>query len=614
MRLAGYPSHSQLDGEGGGYDRLPYYGEVLERHVAFGSGEPGDLIEKRLGKLANPTVHVALNQLRRVVNALIERYGPPAQIVVELARDLPLSAKGKSDLERQQAENQKANEERRKILDEHNVADTYENRLKLRLWEELNPDNPLDRKCPYSGKQINIETLLSSDVDIDHILPFSRTLDDSVANKTVCFLHANRFKENKTPYEAFSSSPDGYDWAWISEHAVNMPSNKSWRFGPDAMERYENEERDFLARQLNETRYIARLAKTYLECIGADVWVTPGRLTADLRWTWGLDSILPGHNVDQSEFRAKNRNDHRNHAIDAIVVGLTDRGLLNKVARNAGRAEEEFTDRLFADLPDPWPDFRETVRKSIEAIVVSHKPDHGVEGALHEDTAYGVVRDPKTGEERLASRKALASLTPAQIKTIGDLRIREDLLKRTKGLSGKDFQSALEAYSQETGVRRVRVHKTEAAYEVIRHGDGHRKAVIPGENFCIDIVETPQGQWRGVGVTRFQANREKLNGGEPAWKRQYPNARHVMRVHKGDLLKLKADGKEAVMQVVRLNPSSNRFYLVEHFEAGDYPKRHENDEDDFRWDLASFSKLKERNARLVHVDPAGGVKDFGPPK
>ena len=173
VRGAGYRDHSSLDFDGEILNRLPYYGQVLQRHVAFGSGEPRDIPEKRYGKLANPTVHVALNQLRRLVNELIDRFGPPAEIVVELARELPLSARGKADLDRIQNENRKANDARREQLKELGQADSYENRLRLRLWEELNPDNPLDRRCPYTGEQVSIARLFSDEVEIEHILPFS---------------------------------------------------------------------------------------------------------------------------------------------------------------------------------------------------------------------------------------------------------------------------------------------------------------------------------------------------------------------------------------------------------------------------------------------------------
>ena len=165
VHAAGFESHSQLDFDGEVFDALPYYGEVLERHVAFGSGDPADIAEKRYGKLANPTVHVALNQIRRLVNDLAKRFGAPKEIVVELARELPLSAKGKRELERLQNDNKEANDERRETLKEKGLSDSYDNRLRLRLWEELNPDHPLDRRCPYTGEQIGWSRLFSDQVE-----------------------------------------------------------------------------------------------------------------------------------------------------------------------------------------------------------------------------------------------------------------------------------------------------------------------------------------------------------------------------------------------------------------------------------------------------------------
>src|SRR5690606_23522717 len=182
VQQSGLGSHSQF-GTGEVFDEaLPYYGYILDRSVTGGTGESDDPDEKRYGKVANPTVHVALNQIRSVVNDLMARFGPPEQIVIELARDLPLSAKGKSDLEKEQKANQDANDRRRKILAEQGMQDSYENRLRLRLYEDL---EALGKRCPFSGTQISLSDLFSDKIEIEHILPFSRTLDDSYANKTL---------------------------------------------------------------------------------------------------------------------------------------------------------------------------------------------------------------------------------------------------------------------------------------------------------------------------------------------------------------------------------------------------------------------------------------------
>jgi len=606
---AGYNSHFDLDSDDEVHDRLPYYGKVMERHVAFGSGEPLDSDEIRYGKIANPTVHVALNQIRHVVNDLIKRFGPPTEIVVELARDLPLSAKQKFDLEKMQRENQEVNETRRKTLGRLGEADSSDNRFRLRLWEELNPTNPLGRRCPYTGEQIGIGRVFSPDVEIDHILPRSRTLDDSPANQTLSMRWANRLKTSQSPFEAFGHSPEGIDWQEIVQRSSTLPHNKSWRFSADAMVRFENEERNFLDRQLVDTQYMSRLAHTYLKRTGADVWVTPGRLTADLRWAWGLNSVLADHNQSEQASPGKNRFDHRHHAIDAVVIALTDRGLLKRVATMAGQAELRFDRRHLSGIAEPWKNFRETVRQSVHEIVVSHKKDHGLQGALHEDTAYGIVKDPISGESRLVSRKPLIKVSRKEVGKIGDLKIRGDIEALINGLSDSEMKTALIQYSSETGVKRVRIHKKEDHYKTIVHGDDYLKAVIPGENYCVDVVKTADGRWHGLGLSVFDANQK--NPGEH-WKVQFPDALHVMRLHKNDQIKLVCDGTEKIMRIIRLVPSDHRVFLAGHCDGGVLQKRHEDADDFFRWDWPTFDALKARRARLVHVTSSGRVFDPGP--
>lgn len=98
VKEAGYQHHSALSHlhqTGECLTKLPYYGEYLQRHVGFGTGDPNDVPEKRFGKIANPTVHIGLNQVRKVVNTLIGHYGLPNEVVVELSRDLKQSREQK---------------------------------------------------------------------------------------------------------------------------------------------------------------------------------------------------------------------------------------------------------------------------------------------------------------------------------------------------------------------------------------------------------------------------------------------------------------------------------------------------------------------------------------
>src|SRR3546814_9855453 len=96
-------------------------------------------------------------------------------------------------------------------------------------------------------------------------------------------------------------------------------------------------------------------------------------MTAMLRRLWGLNSLLPDHNIVENEHSnaPKNRLDHRHHAIEAAVVAVTTRSLLQQIARTAGQAEDKHHDRLFEGLPKQWGSFREDRGERSE----EHKPE-----------------------------------------------------------------------------------------------------------------------------------------------------------------------------------------------------------------------------------------------
>jgi CRISPR-associated endonuclease Csn1 len=280
------------------FHELPYYGEFLQRHVGFADPKATpETPEKYFGKIANPTVHIGLNQVRKVVNALIKRYGHPSEVIVEVARDLKQSKKQRDEENKRQAENQKRNDRIRKDI--ANTLGLSEERVrhadiqKWILWEELSFD-PADRKCPYSGVQISAQMLLSEEIEIEHILPFSRTLDDSLNNKTVSTRQANRIKENKTPWEAFGKENAlGVIYADILLRAQKMPKAKRYRFAEDGLAQWDKEGKGFLPRALNDTRYLSRVAREYVSLICPQgTRVIPGQMTALIRQKLGLDDIL----------------------------------------------------------------------------------------------------------------------------------------------------------------------------------------------------------------------------------------------------------------------------------------------------------------------------------
>jgi CRISPR-associated endonuclease Csn1 len=582
---------------------LPYYGEALQDDV-LGSGDPRHPNESRWGRFPNPTVHIGLGQIRRVVNALIrDLEGPPTQVVVEMTRAFKLSPVQLAKVEKEQADNQRKNDVRRRELAALGNATNARNLIKMRLWEELNASDPLDRRCPFSGEVINIAKLLSDEVEIEHLIPFADSLDDSAANKVVCLRSANRLKGKQTPFEAFGKTPE---WADIAQRAAGLPKNKRWRFAPDARQRYGKQD-GFQARQLNETGWLARAAKRYLASVANpnNIYVLPGKLTAMIRAKWGLDTLLPDHNYSD----AKNRKDHRHHAIDAMVAALTDRSLLHRMSS----AYDEERDKI--EVPPPWSSLRDDLEGKLKAMTVSHKPDHGLQAQLHEDTAYGAVGDSPGDEDgNLVYRKPFAMLNEKEIERIRDRRLRALVEAHViaEKAAGRDLKAALLSLGARrdipglpNGIRHVRLIKTEKPEYLVTLRDQSGKpykAYSAGENAYVEIFETPDGKWNGEAISTFKANQK---GNELRWPAKHPGARLVMRVFKGDLIALEKMGQRTLMVVHRLDAAAGRFKLAAHNEAGNLDERHKDAIDPFRWLMASYGTLKTMKAERVRVDELG---------
>lgn len=595
-------------------DSLPYYGEVLNRHTAFEKDNPKNA-EEQYGRVANPTVHVALNQLQKVINDLIKRWGPPTQIVLELARELPLSDRGLKDLEKRQDNNQKANEERDQWLESQGFVPSYQNRLKLRLYEEALESFDGVAVCVFTGKTISKTEVFTEEIEIEHILPLSKTLDDSITNKVLSRREANRVKKNRSPYEAFGSNPGDYNWESIYNFAAQLPSSKSWRFDPDAMEQWE-ERGDFLARQLNDTRYIARLGKTFVEAlyggqgsIGQErqVWVVPGQLTSDLRYFAGLNDLigLTGGN-------RKDRTDHRHHAVDALVVALTDQAMVKRAADLAKKEDMAEHYEIMKAMAEPLKRYRKSAEDRLSKLVVSHKPDHGFQDAMHNDTAYGLTADKDhKGNVLLVTRKPLESLSkPADLDKIRDEKLRHEFSEATMGLTGKDFTEALlqagkDMFPPVYSVRIIEPMK-ESSFVTIKHGDGDKKAYKGDSNYCYDIWMGDKGKWTGEVVTTFQAY--QMAQTNPKWWRKPEGLNGqplILRIRKGDMLEI--DGPMGRRQVVVYKFTAGAINMAEHFEANASQRVRAKDLPAIQMAPGSLQKA---NAVRIGVSPSGRIKRY----
>lgn len=611
--------HSDLRPDGdAGLERLPRYYELptLQRMTGTGTGNTEDPPEVRFGKISNPTVHIALGQFRRVMNALIERHGKPAQVVIEATRHMAKSARELNEIDIEIRKNTRRNDAWRAELEEAGLiepgARIGDRLLRMRLWEELGK-TPADRLCPYSGQPIGLHQLHSDEVEVDHILPFEDTFDDSPANKTVCFRAANRIKGKRAPGDAWT----GVELEAVIARVKGAPGmyRKLWRFLPDALERWQDS-RGFEDRQLHATGYLARVVRAYVEALfpkdgTSNIWMPTGHMTAMMRRRWGL--FLPDHNT-------KTRDDHRHHALDAAVVGVIDRRTIQQLQTYARRIGAEGLVRILPDPPEPFNGYHDKVLRSVAKVHASHRPDHAVSGRLHEDTGYGLIREvPENQAARtignVVVRKPVVSLSAKEIGQVRDEKIRAELLAAMKeiGADKKELAGALKAWSARTGHGRLRIIKPAAnARAVCDAGGTPYKWMLPGEIAFLDVLESPDGNWFHHAVDIWTAQSEDPQD----TRRDHPDARFIMRLFKNDTLQLfdlDDDGQpiadsNKVARIVRLSPSNSVLYLVGVNDAGEYPKRHADPDDGFRWDFANIGKLKARRARRVRIDELGRVR------
>lgn len=385
-----------------------------------------------------------MTELRKVVNAAIRKWGKPALIRVELARDLKHSRKERERIfknnKKRQAEREQAQEEI-KAFYQRNGRPAQEPKpfeiLKWRLWKEC------DGVCPYTGKPIPPELLLSdeSSIDVEHIIPPSRSLDDSFANKTLCWAEENREeKRNQTPFECYSAKPQ---WREILDRVRRFKGDTR----QEKLKRFLQEkiDDDPSKRMLNDTRYISRLATKYLGALygavdGVEpsatdekgtrrIQVSTGGATARLRKKW--------------KFPKKNRDDLRHHAVDALIVALVgpkEVQTLSKAAQAASErkfqkaenkaesaASERDSKRYFEKSKIAPPStatgeaFLDVVFRAVDRITVSHRVDRKLSGSLHDETNYGA----EASEGRRKIRKPLTEFkSAAQIDAIVDPEIR----------------------------------------------------------------------------------------------------------------------------------------------------------------------------------------------
>ena len=393
--------------------------------------------------IRNPVVQRVVREVRRQVAAICNDWNVfPGRVNIELLRDVGKSPRERKEitkgLEDRTKERLKSREELAKHfgVSEESISGGEVLRFELwksqqgmcayyMLWHEAGGQYSGDIKDGY----IPLSWLRdgSNAVQVDHILPRSRTFDNSFNNLCLCCTSANQAKGGKTPYE-WIGKENLEAWHAFSEW-VRSTIKKGLKKRNFLLENLNAEiEQRFHARNRTDSSYAARLIAAWFrdeyERLGATliqdngqekrrVFARPGAVTAFLRHQWGVDRLKKDEMGQRLE-------DDRHHAIDAVVLACCTEGQLQRITR-AFQKEETERSRLFIALP--WENFVKDVTSARDAIFVSRALRPKKSGALHEETLHSICTEKtETGELReiIYERKHITELKLADLKRIKD--------------------------------------------------------------------------------------------------------------------------------------------------------------------------------------------------
>lgn len=384
-----------------------------------------------LGEITNPVVLRAVSQTCKVVNAIIRKYGSPQLICVELAREMSRSHDERDKMEKEYKKRQETNEKIIGWIEEIKGSRyTGIDIVKFKLFRDQ------QEVCLYSGAQLDVRRLFEPGyVDVDHIIPYSISFDDSYNNKVLVLSKENRQKGKQLPMEYMAGDPVRTSQFEARVHKVIRNYQKRQRLlktelTPEDLKRFKD-------RNLSDTRYATRVVYNLLK---DNLEFAPSKYTEPVR-------SVNGAVTDYMRKRfglQKNRADgDLHHAMDAAVVAITTQGMIQRISNYAKRREwgkkyagnyidpetgelltqAAFDEKYAPSFPEPWPCFRKELEArlssdpaaeivhlnlphyddlpSLHPVLVSRVPNRKVTGAAHaetirsgKETGLAIVRTP----------------------------------------------------------------------------------------------------------------------------------------------------------------------------------------------------------------------------
>lgn len=394
----------------------------------------------RKNALRQPVVEKILNQMIHIVNDIIdenrgwvtkeERENGLFEIRVELARELKQSQKERNETFKNINKIEKENREIEKELERMGLSATRNNIIKYRLFHQFgeSSEDGGSKKiigiCPYSGRPFSLAEALNGDnIDVDHIIPKSLLFDDSQHNKVLVYRIENQQKGDRTAFDYMASKgEEAFNQYKERVHQLYKKGFISKAKRDKLLTPADNIPKDFIARQLRETQYVAKKSRELLSVVARNVWSTSGNVTEYLRRIWGWNDVL--HNLQMQRIKEiipdplaegiteivecgthdgqkhkkevikgwTKRDDHRHHAIDALVVACTRQGFIQRLNTLAAKGARE---ELYKAVEERKQEFRDSLNL-VDRYFISQKPFTTREV---EEKAAGIIVSFKPGKK-----------------------------------------------------------------------------------------------------------------------------------------------------------------------------------------------------------------------
>ena len=290
-----------------------------------------DLLDIIQDMHTSPANRRGIWQTMKVIEEIIEYMGEkPQQIYIEFAREDDFKAKNKRTDSRKKAVDKALNKLKEEVIDEYNEnvykeLKQYEKRLdeeKVYLYFMQNG------KSLYTGEELNLNE--PENLEIDHIIPYSLSDDDSLDNKALVLKKENQNKGNKIVKEAFPQSFSDSEMIdyWKNLKKARLISEKKF----NNLQKNNVDDiltKGFINRQLVETRQIVKsVANLILDYYNEqiDVIEVKANLSVSVR------KMLTYEKKDNNGFWVENndnsmfyKNRHMNdyhHAHDAYLANI----------------------------------------------------------------------------------------------------------------------------------------------------------------------------------------------------------------------------------------------------------------------------------------------------